>query len=112
MSFTPANIVAPAYVANSSTAIYTVPSSTRASVKSITLHNANASAETWTLNWGVGGAASSASNLVRALSIPANTSIDVDFPFPLIMSATDKLYSGTTTASKVTITVNGTTEAV
>ena len=112
MSVVPAQLMAAAYIASSATSVYTCPSSTRACIKSITLNNTSTSAETVAFNLGPSGASAAASNQILQLSVPAGTSVITQFPFPLVMAATDILYAATTTASKVVISISGTTEAV
>ena len=113
MALTPSLLVAPAYAASSAgAAVLTVGASTRVSIKTILLNNLNTSAEVVKIYVGVGGVGAGNSNNVIQVSVAASSSVILDIPFPLILSATDKLYVSTTTASMVVLTVTGKTESV
>lgn len=94
-----------AQLADTMGTLYTVPASTTAYVRTVTLHNTNTTAETVKLyiaNSGTGAAA----NLVWHGTLEANETIILDFIF-MPLAAGAKICGETTTASKVNVIMAG-----
>lgn len=100
------------YVADSAAAVYTCPASTKAYIKGIILHNNNTTTEDVSLYRVNSGGSASAANRIAKMGLLGNDTIDWDRAAPIILSAGDTLQADTITASKVTITIIGATEAV
>jgi len=104
-------LVGPAYVASSLTTAYTVTSGTTAILTSILLHNGNTTAEMVTINFVPNGVSASAQNEFFKILIVAGEEVLLEFARPLVLTAGYTLQASTTTASKVSITVNGNEDA-
>jgi len=101
-----------AYVASSAGSIYANPASTTSVVKGLVLHNTNSTAETVQVyvvpdSAGSLGTASTANRILN-ISLPANDTLLVEFPYSVVLTDTnDSLQAVTTTGSKVTVLVLG-----
>lgn len=104
------------YVAASAGSIYANPASTKTFVRGLVLHNTNGSAETVKV-YVVPDSSSSlgtagAGNRVLNISLPANDTLFVEFPYSVVLTDTnDSIQAETTTASKVTVLVIGDKDA-
>lgn len=101
-----------AYIASSAGSIYANPASTTTVIKGLVLHNTNTTAETVQVyvvpdTAGALGAAGGGNKILN-ISLPANDTLLVEFPYALVLTDTnDSLQAVTTTASKVTAMVLG-----
>jgi hypothetical protein len=98
---------------NSAAAVFTNAAAGASYIRSITLHNANTSAEAVILynvpnNGGATGAAA-ATNQIFQRTMPAGETIILEWPAPglVLDDAFDSIQGVTTTASKVTIQIMG-----
>ena len=104
------------YVASSAGSIYSNPSSTKTYVREIVLFNGNSAAELVKLYFvpdstGSLGTAG-ASNQFAELTLAAKETLILDFDYPLVLTDTnDSLQAATTTASKVTVMLQGDKDA-
>jgi len=103
-------------IASSAGSIYANPASTKTFLRGLMLHNTNTTTEVVKLyvvpdsTGSVGTAASS--HLVLNISLPANDTLLVEFPYPLVLTDTnDSVQAMTTTASKVTVMLFGDKDA-
>ena len=101
-----------AYIPATAGSIYANPSSTKTFVRGLTLHNTNTTTEIVKLyavpdSTGSLGTAA-ASNRCLNVSLTANETLLIEFPYPLVLTdENDSIQAETTTASKVTVLVLG-----
>lgn len=104
------------YVASSAGSIYSNPASTKTYIRGLVLFNGNTTSELVKL-YNVpdsGGSLGTAgvSNQFAELTLTAKETLIMDFDYPLVLTDTnDSLQASTTTASKVTVMVNGDKDA-
>jgi len=98
---------ADAQLGSSSTLLYTVPASTKAHLKTITLHNTNTSTEAVELNLVASGISASDANKFLDISLEASETIEWSPSFPFTLEAAATVYGVSTTASKVNVKIDG-----
>lgn len=101
-----AQSIAQGQVANTDTAIHTVPSSTIAYYKTIIFHNTNTTDETVVVKFKQSGGTA---RIIGRTVLAANSTWYLGFAGPA--SASDVLSAATTTASKVDYTICGILES-
>lgn len=100
------------YVGSTAASIYTNPASTKSYIKSIILFNANTSSETVKLynvpNSGASVGTAAESNQFAEFTIATKETFMFDLPYPItLIDENDTIQASTTTASKVTVQLNG-----
>jgi hypothetical protein len=106
MANTLKRISGPAYLANAAANIYTPPAATIFTViRHIHIANVTGGAVTFTLYVGATGGSAAGTELFKAVSIPANSS--VDYFCTQLMLSTDFLSGLASAATSLTITVEG-----
>lgn len=104
------------YIGASAASIYANPAVTKTFVKGLVLHNTNTTSETVQV-YVVPDSASAlgtagAGNRILVLSLPANDTLFVEFPYSVTLTDTnDSIQAQTTTASKVTVLLLGDKDA-
>jgi len=94
----------------SSATAYTVPASTDVKIAAFVLCNTTALAATVTVSVvASGGSASTANQVVSAVSVPANTTVVVDSP--IYMTTSDFIAAFQGTAAAITVFISGETYA-
>jgi hypothetical protein len=116
MAFTYSRLTEISQIAASAASVYANPSSKTTYIRSITLHNANSSAETVVLynvpdSSGSAGTAAIGNQFYKA-SVAAESTVIIEFATPgiILEDTNDTIQASTTTANKVTIQIMGATE--
>src|SRR4051794_8825061 len=102
MADTLKRLAGPTLLTASAATVYTVPALTTATVRNIHVCNETGTAATFTLSLGTDGAGK---RLYKAVSIPANESLEVGLSLVLAAAEILQAYSGT--ASALTLTMSG-----
>jgi len=96
-----------AQLGSSSTLLYTVPASTKAHLKTITLHNTNTSTEAVELNLVASGLSAAAANKFLNIDLEASETIEWSPSFPFTMEAAGTVYGLSTSSSVVNVKIDG-----
>lgn len=109
-------LAGPAYLSNAAANIYTPPTSSQVTLKTyitqIDLANVTAAAVNYTLYIGGTGGSTGGTEIAKAVSIPANTSVPLYFGDGIAMATTDFLTGLASASSSITIVVQGYVQAV
>ena len=103
---TPKRLAGPSYLANSATNIYNPASGIVANLRQIHLANKTGSAATYSLYIGATGGSAGGTELAGAVSLAANSCVDLFFA-DLVMKNADFLSGLSGTASAIVVTVIG-----
>lgn len=104
------------YLPSTAGSLFANPASTKTFIRGMLLHNTNTTAETVKIygvpdSTGAVGTATSA-HLILNISLVANDTLLVEFPYPIVLTDTNDSVQGvTTTASKVTALLFGDKDA-
>lgn len=107
MATTPTQFKATGYVPSTAAAQYTVPTSTTAIVKQISLHNTSSSPVQVTLNAVASGGSASTANQKTKITLAALQSVQLHDWINLTLPASSAIYAVAATASVVTIDISG-----
>lgn len=101
-----------AQLGDSLAALYTVPASTKAYVKTITIHNTNTSTESVELHLVGNGQSAGAANKFFHVELETNETLEISPVHPYVLTTGATIQAKTNTASTVNVKIDGMEEDV